>query len=67
MEKSIDVHDLPLEEVDILQKLAELLRQKAWSQEIQIGERTDKDFRFLKKNLGNVKGSLRRSEIYDDI
>jgi hypothetical protein len=58
----IDVHDLPEEEVKFIQKIVNLLREKAKMRETKAGEK--EEVVFAKWPLG-VKGKLTRKEIYE--
>jgi len=62
MAEIIDVHDLPDEEVKFVQRLVELLREKARIEKGKAEER--KEVVFATWPLG-VKGKLNRREIYD--
>ena len=61
MAESIDVHDLPAEEVKFIKRLVELLREKA---KIRKTKRGEEEIIFGAWPLG-VKGKLTRREIYD--
>lgn len=59
----IDVHDLPEEDVEFIEKLVELLREKAKTRKEKVpGEK--EEIQFASWPLG-VKGKLTRKEIYD--
>ena len=60
----IDVHDLPEEEVKIIQDLVECLRAKAKAKQNEAAEEEKIDFALWP--LG-VKGALTREEIYDHL
>jgi hypothetical protein len=61
MAESIDVHDLPEEEVKFIKKLVELLGEKAQLKKAKTG---DEEIIFGVWPLG-IKGKLSRREIYD--
>jgi hypothetical protein len=61
MAESIDVHDLPEEEVKFIKKLVELLGEKAKIKKAKTG---DEEIIFGVCPLG-IKGKLSRREIYD--
>ena len=68
--ESIDVHDLPEEEVRLIAQLVELLRRRAQKTEAQVEgaevpeETPEGESPFAVWSLG-VKGTLSREEIYD--
>ena len=62
MVDTIDVHDLPEEEVKFIQELVELLREKVRMKKAKV-EGKEEIF-FATWPLG-VKGKLTRKEIYD--
>ena len=62
MAEAIDVHDLPEEEIKLLQKFIEFLREKAKVRGKATAER--EEIIFATWPLG-VKGKLTREEIYD--
>jgi hypothetical protein len=62
MAEAIDVHDLPEEEMKLLQKFIEFLREKAKGRGKATAER--EEIIFATWPLG-VKGKLTREEIYD--
>jgi len=64
MASIIDVHDLPEEEVKIIQDLVECLRARARAKKEEAAEEEKIDFAAWP--LG-VKGTLTREEIYDHL
>ncbi len=62
MEKTIDVHDLPDEDVMVIQQMVDLLRKRIDKPKT---ETTEEKIEFGAWPLG-VKGNLSRSEIYED-
>ena len=62
MAETIDVHDLPEEEIKLLQEFIEFLREKAKVREEATVEK--EEIIFAAWPLG-VKGRLTRGEIYD--
>ncbi len=62
MADTIDVHDLPKENVELIAKLVEFLREKLNSEKTQKGEAAD--IKFASWPLG-ATGTLSRREIYD--
>ncbi len=64
MKNTIDVHDLPEEKVEFVQKLVEFLRKDEETKKKEKPPRVEK-IHFLSKRMGNVKGTLSRKEMYD--
>jgi len=67
MPNTIDVHDLTEEQVEVIQKLVELLRGKKLRDRLPkkgVEEAKDEGIVFTSWPLG-VKGKLTREEIYD--
>ncbi|MEW6380046.1 MAG: hypothetical protein AB1611_10640 [bacterium] len=69
MVDSIDVHDLPEEEVKFIQEFTEFIRQKVRSNKVQKGEEGIEEEiteeKALTAHSSNVIGKLTRREIYD--
>ena len=63
MTTNIDVHDLPEEKVNIIQKIVELFRrdEETKREKDEGPEKID----FLSKPMGKIKGTLSRKEMYD--
>jgi hypothetical protein len=67
--ESIDVHDLPEEDAQLIVQLVELLRRRAHAPEVDAeapAETPGEEPRFAVWHLG-VKGTLSREEIYDHL
>lgn len=64
MAGTIDVHDLPKENVELVEKLVEFLREKVNKEKSE--EKKAEDVQFATWPLG-VMGSLTRREIYDNL
>jgi hypothetical protein len=64
MTEKIDVRDLPEDQVRLVREFVEFLRQKAKRHPGR--EKTKEDISFAEWPL-EVKGNLRRSEIYDHL
>lgn len=64
MPELIDVHDLPEEKAEFVQKLVEFLRKDEETKKKEKSPRVEK-INFLSKQMGNVKGTLSRKEMYD--
>jgi len=62
MAETIDVHDLPEEEIELLREFIEFLREKAKVREKATAKK--EEIIFATWPLG-VKGKLTRREIYD--
>lgn len=66
MKNTIDVHDLPDKEVQFIQQLVDLLREKAQGSTKKANRIiTEKRIKLPTYQLGAVHGTLSRSEIYD--
>lgn len=66
MNYSIDVRDLPEEEVKVIQKLVALLREKAKLKKAEVEEKEVEEI-ALAAHPSDVIGNLTRREIYDHI
>ncbi len=64
MPELIDVHDLPEEKAEFVQKLVEFLRKDEETKKKEKTQRVE-NINFLSKRMGNVKGTLSRKEMYD--
>lgn len=64
MAGTIDVHDLPKENVELVEKLVEFLRDKVNKEKGD--EKKVEDVQFATWPLG-VTGNLTRKEIYDNL
>ncbi len=66
MKDTIDVHDLPEKEVQFIQQLVDLLKEKAHEGTKKASEKTQgKKIKLLTYQLGAIHGTLSRREIYD--
>ena len=66
MKNIIDVHDLPEKEVQFIQQLVDLLKEKAQGgTKKAIGKTRVKRIKLPTYQLGAVHGTLSRKEIYD--
>lgn len=66
MKNTIDVHDLPEKEVQFIQQLVDLLKEKALEGTKKTIEKTpEKRIKLPTYQLGAVHGTLSRKEIYD--
>ncbi|MBI4652317.1 hypothetical protein HY745_13785 [Candidatus Desantisbacteria bacterium] len=65
MSDIIDVHDLPDNEIRVVEQLVELLRKKTKPAKSHVAAyQKEKKIKFASWSLG-VKGKLTREEIYD--
>lgn len=60
----VDVHDLPEKDAEVIQKLAELMRERI-KKEAKKEKEPRERIKLPTYRLGAVKGSLSRKEIYD--
>ncbi len=66
MKNTIDVHDLPEKEIQFIQQLVDLLKEKAHEGTKKRGGKTQvKRIKLPTYQLGAVHGTLSRGEIYD--
>ena len=66
MKNIIDVHDLPEKEVQFIQQLVDLLKEKALEDTKKtIGKTPGKRIKLPTYQLGAVHGTVSRKEIYD--
>ena len=66
MKNTIDVHDLPEKEVQFIQQLVDLLKEKGRKGTKRIGEKKlGKRITLPTYQLGAVHGNLSRREMYD--
>lgn len=60
----VDVHDLPEKDAEVIQKLAELMRERI-KKEAKKEKEPRETIKLPTYRLGVVKGNLNRREIYD--
>ena len=66
MKNTIDVHDLPEKEVQFIQQLVDLLKEKALDDTKKTIRKTPGErIKLPTYQLGAVHGTLSRKEIYD--